>query len=107
MCGRLVCQTDANGLDVKSDAAAAANDMLFTQISQAYHVLGDPIQRAQYDLSRGYTTDSAEERARINRLKRSEAESALSIMEETVEALRQQQNNKKGVCDLFWCGVCV
>jgi hypothetical protein len=35
--------------------------MMFTQISQAYHVLSDPIQRAQFDLQAGYTVNSPEE----------------------------------------------
>lgn len=66
--------------------------VMFTKVTQAYDVLSDPCTRAMYDLVVGVIPDTKEERARINRMKRKDAERAVALMEETVQVSVERES---------------
>lgn len=70
---------------------------MYQLITQAYEVLSDNVNRAIYDLNIGVIEDTIEERARIQRLKRKDAEKAIALMEETVSQLRAEESEKNGL----------
>lgn len=69
----------------------------FASCTRAYDVLRDPVKRAQYDLARGIIQRTPEERRRINKMKRQQAERELSMMEAEAKKIRDAESQAQGL----------
>jgi len=70
---------------------------LFAKAARAYSVLSDTVARALYDVDMRYRPDSMQERRRINRLKRNEAESSVMIMEDMYNSRLEYERSRNGL----------
>ncbi len=69
----------------------------FSRLTDAWTVLGDEANRSMYDLVVGVVADTAAERRRITRLKREDAERTVALMEEEVQARRDEERECDGL----------
>jgi len=70
---------------------------LFSKAARAYSVLSDTVARALYDVDMRYRPDSMQERRRINRLKRNEAENSIVLMEYMYNTRLEYERSRNGL----------
>jgi hypothetical protein len=90
---------DDNDDDDDDDDDDTVDDggVFFSQLNDAWSVIGDEANRALYDLVIGVCDDTVEERLRIARLKRSDAARTVDLMQEEADATRVEEMECDGL----------
>jgi len=90
-------QARARKLEGKHQTGDANQNGAFSNVTEAYNILRNPVRRALHDIKWGLVPDTEQERRRIRAMQRESVEQNLPNIEETARANRERELSCSGL----------